>query len=112
MPHAWVTLELITAERVDLYSYVIPPGANIPISMEPLLVNYSVPTEDKIKWAVKRLQNHRSGGPSGIQAEHLRVWIAAARKKKWEEAAAKQEKPTEGRMIPGPDRTGREMESR
>ena len=64
-PPTWVNLERITTERVDLYSYVPPPGANIPIFVEPFLVDDSVPTEDKIEWAVKRLQNHRSGGLLG-----------------------------------------------
>ena len=31
LPPVWVTLERITAERVELYSYVPPPGENIPI---------------------------------------------------------------------------------
>ena len=30
---AWVTLERITAERADLYSYIPSPGENIPISL-------------------------------------------------------------------------------
>ena len=62
---AWVTLKKITAERVGLYSYVPPLGANIPISMEPLPVDDSVHTEDKIEGAVKRLRNHCSGGGLG-----------------------------------------------
>ena len=43
-PPAWVTLERITAEWVELYSYVPPPGTNIPISVEPFPVDDSVPT--------------------------------------------------------------------
>ena len=54
-PPNWFTLEQITAEQVDLYSYVPPPGANIPIYVEPFPVDDLVPTEDKIEWAVKRL---------------------------------------------------------
>ena len=61
-PPDWVTLERITAERVELYSYDPPPEVNIPISVEPLPVDNSVPTEDNIEWAVKLLRNHRSGG--------------------------------------------------
>ena len=41
---AWVTLEGITAEQVELYGYVPPPGANIPISVEPFPVDNSVHT--------------------------------------------------------------------
>ena len=44
LPPAWVTLERITAERVELYSYVPPPGMNIPISVQPFPVDDSVPT--------------------------------------------------------------------
>ena len=43
---AWVTLKRITEERVELYSYVPPPRTNIPISVQPLPVDDSVPTED------------------------------------------------------------------
>ena len=31
---AWVNLERMTVERVELYSYVPPPGKNIPISVQ------------------------------------------------------------------------------
>ena len=65
---------------MELYSYVPPLGTNILISVEPFPVDDSVSTEDKIEWAVKRLRNHRSRGPSGIWDEHLKRWLAATRK--------------------------------
>ena len=71
-PPARVTLERITEDQVELYSYVSPPGANIPISVEQFLVDDLVLMEEEIEWAVKRLQNHRSRGPSGMRAEHLK----------------------------------------
>ena len=43
-PPAWVTLERITVGRVELYSYVPPPGMNISISVHPFLVDNLVPT--------------------------------------------------------------------
>ena len=46
LPPARVALKQITAERVELYIYVLPPGTNIPISVEPFPVDDSVPTED------------------------------------------------------------------
>ena len=52
-PPAQVTLRWITAERVELYSYFPPPGANIPISVEPSPVDDLVPTEDEIEWVMK-----------------------------------------------------------
>ena len=54
-PPAQVTLKQIAVERVELYNYVLPPGVNIPIYVETLLVGDLVPTEDDIEWAVKRL---------------------------------------------------------
>ena len=71
-PPARVTLERIMAERVELYSYVPPPGTNTPISVQPFLVYDLVPTEDEIEWAVTQPRNHRSGGSSGMRAEHLK----------------------------------------
>ena len=43
-----------------------------------------------------------------MRANHLKGWIAVARKKEKEEVADKQEKPTEGREMPRPYRVGRE----
>ena len=73
-------LERITEERVALYSYVPPPGENILIYIRPFLVDDSFPEEDEIEWSVKRLRNNRYRGPSGMRAEHLKQWLAVARK--------------------------------
>ena len=81
-PPARATLERITAERVDLYSYVPYPGTNIPVTVSPVPVDDSVHTEDDIKEAVKTLQRNRSRGAS----EHLKGWIAASKQKKREAA--------------------------
>ena len=43
-----VTLKRITAEWVDLYHHVPPLGNNIPVSVDPLPVEESVPTEEEI----------------------------------------------------------------
>ena len=53
-PPARDTLERITAERVDLYSYVSSPGEDIPVTVAPAEVDDSVPTEDKIEDGVKK----------------------------------------------------------
>ena len=57
-PPARVNFNRITAERVEMYSYVPPLGTNIPISVEPFPVDNLVPTENEIEWAVNRLRNH------------------------------------------------------
>ena len=56
----------------------------------------SVPTEENIEWAVKRLRNHRSGGPSGMRAEHLKRLLEAARKAAKDETTDGEE-TTEGK---------------
>ena len=92
-PPAQATLERITAERVELYSHVPPPGDNIPVTVTPSEVDDLVPTEDKIAEALKKLRRNRSGGPSGIRAEHLKWWLAAAKRE--EMAEEKGEEKTE-----------------
>ena len=81
MLSAWVTLEQITEEKVDLYSYVPPPGENIPISVDTFTVEDSVPTEYNIEWAVKQIRNHCSGGTSRMRAKHIKGWMVEASKK-------------------------------
>ena len=49
-----------------------------------------VPTEEEIKGTVKLLHNHHSGGTSGMQDEHLKGWLEAARKNYKEEAEAEE----------------------
>ena len=49
-PPAQVTLEQITAERVELYRVVPPPGENIPTSVTPNHIDDYVPTEQEVEW--------------------------------------------------------------
>ena len=72
--------EQITAERVDLYSYVPSPGENIPVTVRPVHVDDPVPTEENIEEAVKNLRRNRSRGPSGMRAKHLKGWLAASKR--------------------------------
>ena len=48
------------------------------MTVEPTHIDDSVPTEDEIEAAVKKLRCNRLGGPSRIRAEHVKVWLAAA----------------------------------
>ena len=81
-PPARATPKRIFAERVDLYSYISSPGENIPVTVAPVEVNDSVPTEDKIEDAVKKLRRNSSVGASGMRAEHLKGWLAASNRGK------------------------------
>ena len=80
LPPARDTLERITAERVELYSQVPSPGDNIPVNVKPAEIDDSVPTEDEIAEEVTKLRRNRSGGASRIRAEHLKGWLAAAKR--------------------------------
>ena len=80
LPPARATLEQITTEWVELYSHVLPPGENILVTVTPSEIDDLVPTEDEIAEAVKKLRRNRSGGPSRIRAEHLKGWLAAAKR--------------------------------
>ena len=73
-------LNWITAKRVALYSRVPPLGDNIPVEIEHFEVEDKVPDEGEIDWAVKRLRNNRSGGPSWTWAEHLKGWLMATQR--------------------------------
>ena len=50
------------------------------MTMKPAEINDSVPTEDNIAEAVTKLRRNRSGGPSRIRSEHLKGWLAAAKR--------------------------------
>ena len=78
-PPARAMLERITAEQVELYRQVPSPGDNILVTVNPSEIDDLVPTEDEIAEAVKKLKN-RSGGPSRIREEHLKGWLAAAKR--------------------------------
>ena len=79
------TLERITAERVELYSHVPPQGDNILVTVTLSDIDDSVPTEDEILEAVKKLRRNRSGEASGIRAEHLKGWLVAAKRRQMAE---------------------------
>ena len=74
-PSARFTLNWITAERVDLYHQVQPPGDNIHVYAKLFQVEDLVPKEDEIYWALRRLQNNQSGGPSRMRADQLKEWL-------------------------------------
>ena len=78
-PPAQITLERIMEERVDLYSYVPPPGDNTPISVDPFPVYDLVTMEDESEWVVTQLQKHRSRGASGMREEHQKGLLEEAR---------------------------------
>ena len=51
------------------------PEENIPMSVKPYHIDDSVPTEEEVKWAVRRVRGHRSVLPYRMRAEHLWEWL-------------------------------------
>ena len=59
-------METLTQEQIDLYTAAPPPGAPIPINVDPFDVNDEMPTDGEIREAVKSLPNGRAGGLGGM----------------------------------------------
>ena len=60
------------------------------MEIEPFEVVDGVPDEGGIEWAVKRLRNNCAVGASRMRAEHLKGWLAAARRGEKGESADKE----------------------
>ena len=65
------TLKRIMAEHVQLYCTIPLPGYNTPMSVIPAHIYDSVPTEQEVKWAVRRLWGHRLGGTSQMGTKDI-----------------------------------------
>jgi hypothetical protein len=78
-------IEELTQEQIDLYTAETPPGAPIPINVDPFYVNDEIPTDGKIREAVKRLWNGRAGGLGGMSAEHLKKWLRGIKEEETED---------------------------
>ena len=89
LPSPRVTLKHITAERVDLYRQLTPPGENIPIYVDHLPVEDLVPTKEKVDWTVRRFKSNHSRSTSGMMVENL--WGCFRETRKVEESATQEE---------------------
>jgi len=74
-------LQQTSDEYRDLYSRTAPPGESIPVLVAPFDICDEIPSEEEIERHVKWLKNGKSPGPTGMRAEHLKGWLAAARRK-------------------------------
>ena len=72
---ARITINQMMVERVALYCHAPPPGRTIPVEVNPLPVDDSIPEGAEVAEAVKRLRLNRPGGPSCMQLEHLHQWL-------------------------------------
>ena len=69
------TMEQQTAERVELYGRVPPPGDPIPINVDAFDVNDGVPPDEEIRGVARDLRNGRAGGASYMRAEDVKSWL-------------------------------------
>ncbi len=69
------TLARQTEERKTLHARVPPPGEQLPINVTPFDVPDGVPSDSEIREVVRELQNRRAAGATGLQAEHIKVWL-------------------------------------
>ena len=81
-------------ERAELYAHIPPTGRPIPIKAAPFLVDNNILGEEEITEAAIRLRMHRTGDPSGMRDEHLRLWLCAVKREEhpdpwnWEKVIA------------------------
>ena len=68
-------LDRIATEKTELYRCRPPEGLRVPILVMPSEVEYIVPEEADIAQAVRGVKWERAGGPTGMQAGDLKVWM-------------------------------------
>ena len=65
----------MSVDQVRPYQHVTTPGQLIPVGVQPLLMEESVPEDGDIAWAVCRIFRNRSGSLSGMRAKNLYQWF-------------------------------------
>ncbi len=65
-----LSLAAQTAERVDLYRKV-----PLPIHVDKVDIPDGPPSDGELRDVVRGLGNTRAVGASGLQAEHIKVWL-------------------------------------
>ena len=66
-PPSGVAIATMTEERVNIYQNVPPPREPIPVGDLPFLVDNTIPEDEEIGWAVRRLGLNRLGSPLGMR---------------------------------------------
>ena len=68
--------------REDLYRHLPPEDEIIPILVQPVSIKEATPEVGEISAEVRKFRPGRAGGPLGMKAEHLKVWLRAATREK------------------------------
>ncbi len=67
------------AKRVELYARAPPMGTPLPFNFPVFKIPDEVPTDKEIRAVVSGLKNGRAGVATGMQAEHVKAWLADIR---------------------------------
>jgi hypothetical protein len=70
-----VLLATQTADRVALCGRVPPPGEPLPIHINKVAIPDGITSNQELREVVRGLQNGRAACASGLQAEHIKVWL-------------------------------------
>jgi hypothetical protein len=70
-----MSLATQTAEHVALYGRVASKGDPITIHVDKANIPDNIPSEGELQAVVRELRNGRAAGTTGLQAEHIKVWL-------------------------------------
>jgi hypothetical protein len=70
-----MSLAAQTAKHVALYGRVASKGDPIPIHVNKADIPDDIPSNGKLRAVVRELQNRRTTGATGLQVEHIKVWL-------------------------------------
>jgi hypothetical protein len=73
-----MSLAAQTAKRVTLYGRVASKGDPIPIHVDKANILDDIPSDAELRAIVRELQNGRAAGATGLQVEHIKMWLSDA----------------------------------
>jgi hypothetical protein len=73
-----MSLAAQTAKRIALYGRVASKGDSIPIHVNKADIPDDIPSDGELRAIVRELQNGHATGATGLQAEHIKVWLLDA----------------------------------
>jgi hypothetical protein len=81
-----MSLAAQTAKRIALYGRVASKGDPIPIHVNKANIPDDIPSDRELQAVLRELQNGRAAGTTGLQAEHIKVWLAVVVRKEEEQS--------------------------
>jgi hypothetical protein len=73
-----MSLATQTAKHVALYERAASKGDPIPIHVNKANIPDNIPSDRELRAIVRKLQNRPAAGVTGLQAEHIKVWLSDA----------------------------------